>query len=379
MITEEKMHLSEKNDRNIGIELLRIISMIMIVTLHCFNVGGILDNVIPFSLNYYISNFIFVAVFGAVNLYALTTGYLCIKSKHRYTRIVNLWIEVIFYSVLITFLFYLIPGYDVNKSNLLFCFFPLLNNRYWYFTAYFLLFLLIPFINKGLLNIDKRYFKKMLFFLFFMTSIIQFICSGIGFFTLDTYYLNSGISFLWIFIVYIFGAYIRLYGINNSKNIRNLFVYVVCTIATFLCFVIKGLISYRINLFSDFQIVTYSFPFIFIGSLFLFKFFINLRISKGRKFIAKVSSVTFSVYLISVHPCFAFIFEKDFFKGYANSNIFVLLGYVFLFVIITYVVCTCFAVFVKWLFEKFNVYKLSPFIVSKIRALYYQICRIIHI
>lgn len=92
-------------EKNIGIELLRIVSMFMIVVLHCFNIGGILGNVEKFSINYYLSNFIFLAVYVAVNLYALTTGYLCIYSRHRYSRIINLWIEVFFYSVSLALIF----------------------------------------------------------------------------------------------------------------------------------------------------------------------------------------------------------------------------------------------------------------------------------
>lgn len=39
------MGVSLKKERNMGIESLRIVSMLMIVTLHVLKQGGILDNV----------------------------------------------------------------------------------------------------------------------------------------------------------------------------------------------------------------------------------------------------------------------------------------------------------------------------------------------
>ena len=235
------------------------------------------------------------------------------------------------------------------------------------------MFLLIPFINKGLLSINKQYFKRLLFFIFFITSVIQFICSGIGYFSVDAYYLNSGISFLWIFIVYIFGAYVRLYGIKSKNNIRNFLVFVICNVATFLFFIVNDTVFPMIKIPFKFQIFTYSFPFIFLGSLYLFKFFINLDIKKGKKLIAKISSVSFSIYLITVHPYFAFSFESGIFKKYANINIFLLLVCVFMFVVITYSACTIIALCVKAISNKLGIFKMTEFIVSKIKNIYYRI------
>lgn len=57
--------------RNIGIDLLKIVSMLMIVTLHMLGHGGVLDNMPPMSRCYQVAWLIEIACYGAVNCYAL--------------------------------------------------------------------------------------------------------------------------------------------------------------------------------------------------------------------------------------------------------------------------------------------------------------------
>lgn len=57
-----------KTERNYGIDLLRIISMIMITTHHVMLHGGIIEKANPFSLQYSIVWFIEVAGLCGVNI-----------------------------------------------------------------------------------------------------------------------------------------------------------------------------------------------------------------------------------------------------------------------------------------------------------------------
>lgn len=67
--------------RNEGIELLRIISMIMILILHYLGHGGILDNLSANNFYYYIAWTLEGICFVAVNIYVLITGYFLCTSK----------------------------------------------------------------------------------------------------------------------------------------------------------------------------------------------------------------------------------------------------------------------------------------------------------
>ena len=82
--------------RNIGIDLLKIVSMLMIVTLHMLGHGGVLDNMPPMSRCYQVAWLIEIACYGAVNCYALASGFLTARCNIR--KLMELWLQVMFYS-----------------------------------------------------------------------------------------------------------------------------------------------------------------------------------------------------------------------------------------------------------------------------------------
>jgi surface polysaccharide O-acyltransferase-like enzyme len=77
----------------------------MICILHILLQGGILNNATIFSTNYEIAWLLELMCISAVNCYALISGYIMYNIKVKYKRIVNLWFQVIFYSVGITFIY----------------------------------------------------------------------------------------------------------------------------------------------------------------------------------------------------------------------------------------------------------------------------------
>ena len=91
-----------KRERNYGIDALRIIAMFMVVILHVLGKGGVLISLEKFSLGYEIAWFLEILVFCAVNCYALISGYVMYGSKPKYSSLALLWLQVAFYTVLIT-------------------------------------------------------------------------------------------------------------------------------------------------------------------------------------------------------------------------------------------------------------------------------------
>lgn len=64
--------------RQSNVEVLRILSMLMIVCLHIMNHGGLLDTVVPYTVNYYLFYVIEIFSYVAVNVYVLISGYFLI-------------------------------------------------------------------------------------------------------------------------------------------------------------------------------------------------------------------------------------------------------------------------------------------------------------
>ena len=86
---------------NSGINLFKLFSMFMIAQLHILGMGGIIGATAG-TAGYYHAFFMQNAAFCAVNCYALASGYLMFGKKIRLSRIAGLWLEVFFYSVVIS-------------------------------------------------------------------------------------------------------------------------------------------------------------------------------------------------------------------------------------------------------------------------------------
>lgn len=123
---------SEIKERNYGIDLLRIVTMFMIVNLHVFWYGGILrsENLYFLSAKYNIVWILEIICYVAVNCYALISGFVGIESRYKYSNIVLLWFRVVFYSISLYLIGCIFGIVDFNfKTLVTFCF-PVVNSKY---------------------------------------------------------------------------------------------------------------------------------------------------------------------------------------------------------------------------------------------------------
>ena len=141
--------LNNNQGRNYGIDLLRITAMLGIVTIHTLYHGKVVAQSPLGTANYYISTFLQTAVWCAVDVFALISGFVGFSHKgtYRWAGFLRLWLQVVFYSAGISLLFYyLMPG-SVSGTELVKSFAPLTTKVYWYFTAYFFVVLCAPILN----------------------------------------------------------------------------------------------------------------------------------------------------------------------------------------------------------------------------------------
>ena len=95
----------KKHEKNYGIEWLRILSMYMVAVLHTLGQGGILGSFKQGDLSFSIAWFLETAAFGAVDCFALISGYVGYHSHFRYKKGLRLWFQTFFYTIGITILF----------------------------------------------------------------------------------------------------------------------------------------------------------------------------------------------------------------------------------------------------------------------------------
>lgn len=300
-----------ENKRNYGIELLRIISMFMIVILHILNKGGILSNVNPLSLKYNVAWLLDILCVIAVNCYALISGWGGFAATYKYEKIIYLWIKVLFYTIGITFLFQIFFPDLVSVRDWIEAFTPIMSKEYWYVTAYVGLYFFVPILNVAIEKISQKEYKKLLIIMFLFFSVLQTL------FRKDTFNLEFGYTTWWLAFLYLLGAYVGKYKIlENIKRIYFLLLYILCCTITWL---FKILFEYATWMYIGEMIgggifVEYISPTIVVASLGLFLFFERLEI-KWKKLLNIIrwsSPLAFGVYLIHTQD----LIWNNFFDGY---------------------------------------------------------------
>ena len=102
---------TEKSSRNYGIDMLRIISMIMVIILHIITKSNFLKMPQSISVKNETVTILRMLCFCAVNVYAIISGFVgYIKSSHKYSSLIHLWAQVFFYY----FMFFKIRIYFVQ-------------------------------------------------------------------------------------------------------------------------------------------------------------------------------------------------------------------------------------------------------------------------
>lgn len=295
------LNAMKTTQRDYGIDLLRIISMLMVPIVHVIGQGGILASAVPFSIQYESAWMLMSFVLVAVNCFILITGYVYYGKETKYYRLATLWIEVLFYSIIILLLFYFMFSADFGLESIWKNLIPTFYtqgqfSRYWFFTAYVGMFLISPFVNIALKHFDKKQDLAAFLSLFIIFSLLPTILNQDMAFN-----LNEGYSVLWFVVLYYTGGLLHKYEIfKKLKSNKWLLIYIVCSLISWSIIYISeslGLIETGFGLYS---FNCYLSPLYFIGGIALFCVFKNIKITKSFSIsmIKFFAPVCFGVYLI---------------------------------------------------------------------------------
>lgn len=305
-------------ERNYGIDLLRIISMLFIIILHCLGNGGVLDNAVVNSSQYKFAWFMEIFAYCAVNIFALISGYVSYNGENRktnYSKYIILWLQVVFYGILVTFIFNIVRPELVTKRDYLITLFPVSNGLYWYFTAYTGLFVLIPFINKAIVSADEKMLRKMFVAIIFAFSMFDVV--------VKRFMLSGGYSVIWIVLLYILGSIMKKCEIG--KNVKTYQAVIGIFILTFITYIYKiyGLEITKLNVsITKALLVSYTSPTILgIAILYIIGFSkINFN-NVLKKLIKFFAPATFAVYLLNNQGLIWVHIMKDRFVYLCDSSL----------------------------------------------------------
>lgn len=291
--------------RNSNFELMRIVSMFLIIIWHIIMHGNVLTNCANPAIKIMLEMIMFLIIIH-VNSFVLLSGYFQSKSKFKLSKAINLLLQVIFYSVVI--LIVAIKVGWVKDYTIV----TIINNlsltsldNYWFIKMYLVTYIFSDYINKFIDRLTKEEYKKFLILSFIILSVIPFI-------TGYKVVWNDGFSFLNFIFIYMIGGYLRQYSLKGTYHFRNMSLNGYRTFLVF-CFFSLAFINYLIyhfageingmsHIFSELSArisishFHYATPFVIIQTILYFEFFKTIRLQNS--FINKVSSCVFGIYLI---------------------------------------------------------------------------------
>lgn len=289
---------SSGDNRNYGIDILRILAMFFVVLLHCLGHGGIIYNAYVNTPQYKISWLMEILAYCAVDIFGLISGYVAYSDTEKRNNYVNygtLWLEVVFYGVLVTGIFDILNIVPISIKDYVISLYPVTGGLYWYFTAYTGLFIFMPLINSAIRNTSSKTLKRFLIVLFFVFSMFNTITKRFN--------LDDGYSFLWLLLLYIMGAIIKKCQIE--KKIKNYKIYlgVICLTAITYLYKIYGfnLVISDIKMTND-LFISYTSPTILLIAILYTIYFSKIHFNDiVKKIIKFITPSAFAIYLINTH------------------------------------------------------------------------------
>lgn len=294
-----------KFDRQTNFELLRVFAMFMITAYH-YTLWGV--SVWPEN----IGNRIFLELWSmlgtvGVNLFVLISGYFGIYSCFKVKKIIKLEVQTLFFSILCMLCLARGNLIQLSITDIIKNMFPNVFNQWWFITAYIVLYLLSPYINRLLLLLNKREFLSLIFLILIMWCVIPSLSLQI----------SSAFNWspqIWMISMYVMGAYIRRFPFQIKRGISLGLIMTMFSIGL-ICFPIALVEALHLDFINIDRLIAHirisnSIPVVW-SSLSIFTLFKELRLHSN-KAINYVAGSAFSVYLLQ---------ENIFFRPVLWNNI----------------------------------------------------------
>lgn len=273
--------------RNSNLELLRIISTLAVLAHHYYTYSGIegyFDYNHPDTKMVYLKCF---SLFGktAINVFVLITGYFMCESVLKISKLLHLYFEIKFYQILLLITMIAL-GYE--KYNLKDCIKQLVcvlrDSNTGFVSGFLALYVLIPFINVLIQNINQRNHIAIIVIFIFIFTVPRSVLHG-------GHYSYIG----WYFNLYLIGAYFKKYpktwmkraGLNGIVLILSIAITLLLTV---ICIYNNSTLYYWMICESSDILST-----IIACSSFLFFNSINISYNV---FINTIAKTTFGVFLL---------------------------------------------------------------------------------
>lgn len=333
-----------KRVRDSKFELIRILSMIMIVVYH-YNLYGNWK-----SIDRDITKLIFWP-WGqiGVDLFVMISGYFLSTHNFEFEKIImrdkKLWVKVLFYSYILLILSSIFKFSKLNLKEIIYSIFPVVSEQYWFITCYILLIIITPFLNWFIQSQNKRILLIYLAIFILFAEITPLLTNnGSLIIPLGTVFSTSNMA-----VSYLTASIIRKYHYKFN------------TLKTLLL-AISGVILEYFSMFIQIKrglggnaITKFTFGFLpYLSAVGIFLLFVKCK-SFYNKFINWIASGVLAAYLITEHPLFRLFFWQKLLNVGRFQNptwLFIFMGIVI--AVITVIVCAIVDHVYQFVFDKKN-------------------------
>jgi len=329
--------------RQSNLELLRVVSMILILMSHCDEIFGLSDLYsTSLGINKIITDWLHIGGQIGVGCFVLISGYFMVQQNISFRKLLRLEGSVWFYTIGIWIVWVVHNFYQGQfaveecLTEAVYALFPVLTGHYWFITTYVILMVLSPFLNKLIFALERQQYKA-----FLATLIIVFVV------------LKGGIPgvlpkvtegrMMPVLIMYFIAGYMRRFGkIEKARPVRHFMVAAIVYLMLFATFygftyIGKAFDSQGIMDNRYFYRVLNS-PFTVLICTELFIGFLGLNI-KHSKVINKIAGSTLGVYLLHSNRLMNGYLQK-LFPVYKETQPGLIFVYSIISVLVIYVVST---------------------------------------
>jgi len=296
------MECRNQSTRINGLDYLKTISIIMIILFHyIYNSGFDIDEFT--GIQRIIIDIIYMFGEIGVDCFALSTGFLSAGKTNfetHYKKVVNLWLRVLFFSVIVSFLIYFwVDRFEINANKIIHVVMPISFGTWWYTSAYFVIFLIIPIISKALALLSKKEFRYLLTCLLGYFSVIA---TAFGFVSKNPEKIYGYNRFVFLLLMICVGEYWKLHVFTDEKQIIQSRVWKITLSVVWIFLLAYFIITERWPMLIDgFFDPRYFWPpntvITVLISVSLFAIFVNSKF-KQNKLVSLIAASTLGIYQI---------------------------------------------------------------------------------
>ena len=307
----------EPAGRSSNLELLRIVSMAMIVLHHYAIYGSARYSEMHAGIGSFFFQLLFPLGKIGVSCFVLISGYFLVDSPFKIERLIRPAVGAWSYSLPVLLVLAAFGLCPVSGREALLALFPIVLRQYWFINAYLVMICLSPFTNLLIKSMDHRQHAWLLALLFL-------------FFFIPPAHPSPGLdvsSVVWFFVLYLAAAYLKKYPhpLTTSRRFAAGLAAFSAVLTVALIALANAYFTWRGKVGNPAEFLNeITNPLVFLDGLSLFLFFLTHPMPTHRALNA-IATTMLGVYLIHDHPAIKSVLWNRLCDGsaYQNTRLFV--------------------------------------------------------